>query len=191
MLEQLFGSRTRVKLLRLFLNNPDQPFFVRELTRKIGEQINSVRREIENLKNIGLIKEATPDDEKKQKRYYQADINFSLYTELKSLMVKARMILEKDIVSTISSLGQIQYLVLCGLFCDDIKAQTDILIIGRVNRSKLDRLLNKMSTGFERELNYTVMSKSEYVYRKDITDRFLYDILEGRKIVVINKLEKE
>lgn len=44
MIDALFGSKTRVKLLHLFLNNPGQPFYVREITRKIDEQINSVRR---------------------------------------------------------------------------------------------------------------------------------------------------
>ena len=190
MLEQLFGSRTRVKLLRLFLNNPERAFFVRELTRKIGEQINSVRREIQNLKNIGLIIDAEQKGEKKQKKFYQANVDFPLYPELKSLIVKTRMILEKDIVSSISGLGSIQYMALAGLFCDDANSQTDILIVGRVNRDKLNKLIKKMSTNFEREINYTVMTKSEFLYRKDITDRFLYNILDSNKIVVINKFKE-
>ena len=192
MLEQLFGSRTRVKLLRLFLNNPTTDYYVRELTRKISEQINSVRREIENLMILGLIIEVIPDDKKKdRKRYYKANVDFPLYHELKSLVVKTRMLLEKDIMRSISSLGQVQYLAFCGMFCDELESPTDILIIGRVNREKLNKLLKKMSYGLEKELNYTIMSKSEYTYRRDITDKFLYSILDGKKIVVINKIEKE
>ena len=56
MFEQLFGSKTRVKLLSLFYNNPERPFYVREITRKIDEQINSVRRELQNLLNIGIVR---------------------------------------------------------------------------------------------------------------------------------------
>ncbi len=56
-LEQLFGSRTRVKLLKLFLNSPEKMFFVREIARAINSQINSVRRELLNLKDLGIIKE--------------------------------------------------------------------------------------------------------------------------------------
>ena len=55
MLESLFGSRTRVKLLRLFMSHPDQRWFVRELTRVVQEQINSVRRELDHLEHLGLI----------------------------------------------------------------------------------------------------------------------------------------
>ena len=55
MIDALFGSKTRVKLLHLFLNNPGQPFYVREITRKIDEQINSVRRELSNMLEVGII----------------------------------------------------------------------------------------------------------------------------------------
>ena len=59
MIEQLFGSKTRVKLLQLFYSNPNRSFYVREITRKIDEQINSVRRELSNLLNIGIITSET------------------------------------------------------------------------------------------------------------------------------------
>ena len=83
MLEQLFGSRTRTKLLYLFLENPEDPFFVREITREIKERINSVRRELDNLEKFGLITSKTEN----QKKYYSLDKNFVLYNELKSLLM--------------------------------------------------------------------------------------------------------
>ena len=55
MIDALFGSKTRVKLLHLFLNNPGKSFYVREITRIIDEQINSVRRELSNMLEIGII----------------------------------------------------------------------------------------------------------------------------------------
>jgi len=55
MLEQLFGSKTRVMLLRLFLNNPEKFYFVRELTRSLETHLNSIRRELSNLESIGII----------------------------------------------------------------------------------------------------------------------------------------
>ncbi|MBO7664277.1 hypothetical protein J6S46_00220, partial [Candidatus Saccharibacteria bacterium] len=57
--EKLFGSKTRAKLLRLFFENPGKSFYVREMTRVIEEQINSVRRELLNLESIGIIKNET------------------------------------------------------------------------------------------------------------------------------------
>ena len=58
-IDALFGSKTRVKLLNLFLNNPDKTFYVREITRMIDEQVNSVRRELKNLEDINVVKSTT------------------------------------------------------------------------------------------------------------------------------------
>ncbi|MEK7103207.1 MAG: hypothetical protein AAB870_02575 [Patescibacteria group bacterium] len=67
MLEQIFGSRTRTKLLKLFLTNPRQAFYIRELTRVIDTQINSVRRELTNLEDCGLIVTVTEEEAKQSK----------------------------------------------------------------------------------------------------------------------------
>ena len=67
--EKLFGSKTRAKLLQLFFSNPEKSFYVREMTRVIDEQINSVRRELNNLDGIGIIKSETFDN----KIYYSAN----------------------------------------------------------------------------------------------------------------------
>src|ERR1700735_4171752 len=83
MIEQLFGSKTRVKLLRLFLSNPDRSFYVREITRKIDEQINSVRRELANLLNIGIIK----SDSSNNRLYYTVDQKYRYYKPLHDIFV--------------------------------------------------------------------------------------------------------
>jgi len=67
-LEKLFGSKTRAKLLNLFFENSSKSYYVREITRVIDEQINSVRRELLNLDSIGIIKSETFDN----KVYYSA-----------------------------------------------------------------------------------------------------------------------
>lgn len=187
MLEQIFGSRTRVKLLRLFLLNPDSKFFVREITRLVGEQINSIRRELTNLENIGLIKFI----EKNQKKYFYLDNSNILYPELKALILKAQITLEKSLVKAIKDIGQVKYLLLSGLFVGNEEIPTDILMVGRVNRTKISSLVKKFQGAFSREINYTIMSPTEFIYRKDITDKFLYQILDNKKIVVIDKFNTE
>lgn len=184
MLEQLFGSRTRVKLLRLFLANPNQAFFVRELTRKIHEQINSIRRELANLEKMGFVASYTED----QKKYYQVSTDFMLYQELKSLMLKSRLTLEKKFLDSIKATGKLQYLVLTGYFVDDLEASVDLFIVGRINKNKLKLLLERFSDNFGQKLRYTEMDLDEYKYRKDITDKFLYDIINRKKVVVVDKI---
>jgi DNA-binding transcriptional ArsR family regulator len=186
MLEQLFGSRTRVKLLRLFLSEPEKLYFVREITRMIDERINSVRRELKNLEDMGLV----ISQDKDQKRYYQANSSFILFPELRGLILKAQVILEDKLVSDIKALGNIQYMVLTGFFVGIQDNSTDILLVGKINREKLTRLMDKFEKFFNRGINYTVMTTKEYKYRRDLTDRFLYDILENKNIVMIDKLSK-
>ena len=186
MLEQLFGSRTRVKILRLFYTNSDSSFYVREITRKIGEQINSVRRELDNLSKIGILN----SELKNRKKYYFLNQDFVLSQELRSLFLKSRMTLEKRVINRVKETGSITYLALCGYFVDDPNAPVDLFIVGRVNRKKLDILLEKFSENYGQELRFTTMTADEYNYRKDITDKFLYDIINRNKVVVIDKINQ-
>ncbi len=187
MLEQLFGSRTRVKLLRVFLTNPGKSYFVRELTRKIGERINSVRRELDHLAGIELVVGEVKD----QKKYYRINEHHILYPELKSLIIKSQLTLEKDLARNLRSIGQISLLVLTGIFTGVADVRTDLLIVGKVNRAKLKRLMNQFKKNFDHSIRYTVMSKKEYEYRNSLTDRFVFDILENKKVTVIDKLNKK
>ena len=81
MVDQLFGSKTRVKLLKFFFANQDQEFFVRELTRLLGEQINSIRRELINLADIGVVGSTTKDN----KVFYSLNKVSKLYDGLDSM----------------------------------------------------------------------------------------------------------
>lgn len=201
-LEQLFGSKTRVRLLRLFLDSPDDAFFVRELTRRIGAQINAVRTELQKLISLDLVQEVDDPEapegaeggkkrrgkDSRQKRFYQLNQECLIYPELKDLFLKSRVLMEKDLVRKLSSVGHINYLALTGLFVGDEGASTDLLIIGRVRKDKLSKAIKGFEQELGREINYTMMTPQEYRYRKEMTDRFLFNILESNKLTVIDAL---
>ncbi|MDD2807102.1 MAG: hypothetical protein PHW95_01090 [Patescibacteria group bacterium] len=201
MLEQLFGSKTRLKLLRLFLNNPTQPYYLRELARTLKTQLNSVRREVVNLEKIGIVKSVAMTEElvktakgkkKKEqggaKKYFLADTEFILYPELKGLILKAQLLLERTFVSRIEKISSIKLFILSGIFVGIEERSTDLLIVGKVNKNQLARIIKDFERELNRDINYTVMTYPEFKYRQDITDKFLYDILENRKIVIVDKL---
>ena len=81
MIDALFGSKTRVKLLHLFLSNPGKSFYVREITRLIDEQINSVRRELANMLEVGVITSDSSDN----KLYYEVNQRYEHYIALKAI----------------------------------------------------------------------------------------------------------
>jgi len=188
MLEQLFGSRTRVKLLRLLLLNPEKKYYVRELTRILGEQINSVRRELENLTAIELV----TSEKENQKKYFQANDACVLYDELQALVLKSHLTLEKDLIHGIKKLDNIKFLLVAGVFVEgdsqETESPTDILCVGGVDKQRLRMLIRRFRKDYPRDLKYTVMTEDEFAYRQEISDKFLHDILGSNNIIVINTL---
>ena len=198
MLEKLFGSKARVKILKLFLLHPQDKFYIRQLARDLKLQLNSVRRELENLENFGILtsdfkSEATeagnqPTAGGQEKKYYRANPDFVLFDEIKALIVKAQILYEKDFVRKLKSMGKIKLLILTGIFANNPSTLIDILLVGKINKAKLVKLINELEVELGREINFTLFDSREFKYRRDITDIFLYGILEGRKLVVIDEV---
>lgn len=200
MLEKLFGSKTRVKILKLFLIHPLDKYYIRQLSRDLKLQLNSVRRELENLENFGILTSDAKDinkgetaEEKKEsasgqeKKYYRANPNFVLFDEIKALIVKAQILYEKDFVRKLQAIGKIKLLILTGIFVNNPSSLIDILLVGKVNKVKLVKLIKELEIELGKEINFTVFNPQEFKYRRDITDIFLYGILEGRKLTVIDE----
>jgi len=193
-IEQLFGSKTRARLLGLFLENPEESFFVRELTRKINAQLNSVRRELQNLIELGLVIESTgPDNSKsktlsERKKFYLANTNFLLFHDLRNLFRKIQILLKQSLVQEIKARGDVDLLIFTGRFVDNGNVQTDILIVGSIDQKSLQKVVSEFEKELGYEINYTLMPKDEFNYRRQITDRFLFAILEGEKVVMVDNL---
>jgi uncharacterized protein YlaN (UPF0358 family) len=195
MLEHLFGSKTRVKLLTLFLHNSDKSYFVRELTRIIDTQINAVRRELENLVNLGLVNEVevTADSTKHaglKRKYYKMNDTFPLLSEIRTLITKAHVLMERRLDREIALLGDIHYAALMGSFIGRSGSPVDLFIIGNVDTKATKKLVERLEKELGFEINFTCLTPQDYKYRKEITDRFLYGLLEAPKNVIVNKLEK-
>lgn len=92
MIDALFGSKTRVKLLHLFMNNPNRAFYVREITRKIDEQINSVRRELANMLSIGIIQSDSQSDTSNNRLYYEVNQAYVHYQPLKAIFGDSQLV---------------------------------------------------------------------------------------------------
>jgi len=184
MLKSLFGSQTRVKLLQIFLLNPDNEYFVRELTRKLNEQINSVRRELINLKKVGFLKHHS----RNRKKYYSVDKNFVLFSDLRNIILKTQDS-KYDVAKHIVKLGRVDLLVLSGVFTDDNKdSQVDILLVGDVDKEKIE---NYLEHNIQKDVKYTIMDKDNFLYRLEYNDKFIINLLKDkRNLVPVNKLKK-
>jgi hypothetical protein len=200
-IEQLFGSKTRVKLLRLFLETPERAYYVRELTRRIDAQLNSVRRELKNLVELGIvlevegkILEGEKDGKAKprghdKKKYYQANDRFTFFSELRSIMKKSAVMVNKTFVQQVSGMGKIDLLVLTGKFIDQDDIPSDVLVVGEIESKDLQKAVEGFEIEIGQEINYTYMPTEEFTYRREVADRFLESLLVKQKITLINHLD--
>jgi hypothetical protein len=191
MIDQLFGSKTRVKLLQLFYSNPNRSFYVREITRKIDEQINSVRRELSNLLSIGIISSDTNDNN--NRLYYEVNQAFEYYKPLQEIFGGATPSTGTTPktgaapTQDFKALGNVDLVIYTGQFTRDESSGIDILLVGDINSTQLDKFVEELEAKESKELRYTVMGPSEFAYRQQVNDRFLTLVLSSKLQVVLDK----
>lgn len=196
MIEQLFGSKTRVKLLQLFYSNPNRSFYVREITRKIDEQINSVRRELGNLLGIGIIVSENTNN----KLYYEVNQKFEYYKPLQEIFGggvtkpapknKAQAdddSAEEPIPAELQSVGHIDLAVYTGQFTRDETAGIDLLVVGDVNKNALKKYVSELEAQEGKSIRYATMKLPEFQYRQAIKDRFAASIEQAKKQILVDE----
>ena len=190
MLNQLFGSEARVKILNIFLTKPDGQYYLRGLARDLDLQVNSVKRELLNLENLGLIVQVptSPEVKSKENKYYTVNRDFLLFSEIKSLFIKAQMISTKEFANNVQKICTPKMLILTGFFTGDTESKTDLLIVGKISKDKFIKLIKELEESIGREINYTIMDEKEFFYRQEIFDVFLHKIMTGKKLVISDSL---
>ncbi|MBU1089202.1 winged helix-turn-helix domain-containing protein [Patescibacteria group bacterium] len=182
-LKSFFGSRTRVKLMGLFLLHPKSEFFIREITRKLSEQINSVRRELNNLKKVGLLKTRS----KNRKKYYYINENFALLDDFANIFTKVSNP-QDDIIKAISGFGKVDFLLFSGQFVG-AKRDVDMLVVGEIDKNELKKYLEEELSASK--VKFTVMSRADFLYRLDCKDKFVLDLINSEeKNIPVNNLKK-
>jgi hypothetical protein len=192
MVEQLFGSKTRVKLLQLFYSNPNRAFYVREITRKIGEQINSVRRELSNLLSIGII----TSDNTNNKLYYEVNQKYEYYKPLQqifggppkkaSTQKASPTDLEIEEENDLKAVGHVDLALYTGQFTRDDTTEVDFFIVGDVNPNALQKYVQALESSENKSIRYTIMSLPDFRYRQQINDRFVNTITRSKKQVLVD-----
>lgn len=187
MLRDLMVSKVRVKLLQTFLYQPDEIFYVRQLVRKVGEEINAVRRELSRMEKANMVKK----EPRGNRLYYYFNRDHPLYENLLS-MVHKTVGLGKEIIKNKSKLGRVKLVMFSGRFARRLPLEeggVDMLVVGDINMQTLAKLVRAEEAKLEREINYTVMTRDEFNFRKKRRDPFLQGILLGSRIMIIGDQE--
>jgi predicted nucleotidyltransferase len=184
MLNALFASRVRVRLLTLFLLNPEARFYARALAQRIGAQYSAVWKELKRLEQAGvLLSESSPTS----KSYY-INPRLAILPELRSIILKtvgAGDILRRGLEG---SSGQIQAAFVYGSFAAgdaDPQSDLDVMLIGEVDLARLAPLIARLEKSLGRAVNYTVYSPAEWRAKQRQRDPFIENVLTSPKVILI------
>jgi len=187
MLRDLMVSKVRVKLLQIFLSAPKEMFYVRQLVRAAGEEINAVRRELARMEKAGMVKK----EPRGNRLYYWFNKNYLFWGDLLSLVAKTTG-LGGQILKKKNKLGRLKFVVISGRLVRGLPPQegsVDLLVVGEVLMAPLARLVQAEEKRLDREINYTVMSREEFEFRKKRRDPFLLTILSSSRVMIIGDEE--
>lgn len=187
MLRDLITSKTRVKLLLLFLDNLPEMYHVREIVRRVDEEINAVRRELILLEKKGILQR----EPRANRVYYYLDKNYPFYYDLIKLHAKTSG-LGADIIKNRVKLGKVKFAMLSGKFVRKIRENpedVDLLIVGTIVIPELTLVVKQEEARRGEEINYTVMTEEEFVFRKKRLDPFITSIISGSRVMLIGDEE--
>jgi hypothetical protein len=187
MFSDLITSKTRVKLLKLFLTQPGEMYHVRECVRRTEEEINAVRRELILLEKKGILNR----EPRANRVYYSLSKDYPFYFDLLKIGVKT-IGLGAAMLENKVKLGKIKYVMFSGKFARRIKESpedVDLIVIGTVVLPELAVLVRNEEMRLGTEINYTAMNEEEYKFRKQRNDPFLAGILMGSRVMLIGDEE--
>jgi len=180
-------SKVRAKLLSTFLSQPKEMFYIRQLVRLIGEEINAIRQELKRMEKKGMVKK----ESRGNRIYYWFNKEHPLYQDILSMVCKI-VGLGGEIVKKKSKLGNVRYALLSGRLAKGLPPRAegvDLLVIGEINLPGLSSIIREQEAKLGREINYSVMTKEEFDFRRKRRDPFLMGILSDSKIMLIGEEE--
>ncbi|MCH7883385.1 hypothetical protein IIA95_03155 [Patescibacteria group bacterium] len=200
-LSQLFSSDALIKIMRLFLLNPEEIFDLRDVCRRTKISLKNVRRELKLLSNIEFIRSSVREEEiqlrgkhktrKKKIEGWRLNSQFSLLPHLKVLILDTTPIDRDKLLYRFNDLGsRLKLVMISGIFLDDENSRVDMLIVGdSISRSRLERILSSIEAELGKEIKYAVFSTDEFLYRVNMYDHFIRDILNAPHEKLLNKFD--
>jgi len=186
-LEFLFGSKTKARLLRFFLMNPDQEFRTADISEKNMLKLSQTRNALNELKRNRFALER----KKGGKKFYILNQKFPFLVELKGLFIKSNIYPQCSSLKKIRTIGDVKLALISGVFLNYPKSKADmVLVANNVSHSKLKNLMGNIEAEVGKEISYVLMSGEEFKYRLDMLDRFLLDFLESPHDEIVNKIPR-
>ena len=164
---------------------------MREITRLVDEQINSVRRELSNMLAIGIITSDTSDN----KLYYEVNQRYEHYVSLRAIfgdnqdnLAQVHTVTKSsnDWQALVSELPGVRIAVAAGVLVRGSASKVDLLIVGSVAPARLKKVVAGIEKSEGRELSYSLMQYDEFYYRLSVRDKFITEILNSNHLVIVD-----
>lgn len=187
-LKDFMISRVRVKMMKLFFTDPEEMYYVRQITRKINEEINAVRRELDKMLSYGLLR----SEQRGNRLYYSLNQRYLYFQELQQMVIKSTGF-GKKIRKLRRKLGTLDLVMFSGRFVRRLPVrqnELDVLVIGEVVLPELEALIKEEEEKLGREIRVAVFNKKEFDFRKTRRDPFMMDVLYGSRVMIIGSEEE-
>lgn len=187
-MEDLFISKVRVKLLKLFLSATEPLLHVREIVRRVDEEINAVRRELSRMEKSGMVQ----SEWRANRRLYHFRKDYPFYRELLGFVAKSEG-LGGAVIKNRAKLGRIKYAMLSTRYVKNkpsTSEDVDLLVVGTVDLPTLQDVVAGEQMGRESEINYSFMDEPEFNFRVKRRDPFILKVLTQSRIMLIGDEEE-
>lgn len=184
-LESLFGSKSRTRILRFFLLNPDQEYSLAEVAKKNMLENSRFQKEINALKKIKFVIVKS----RQGKKYFTLNTDFPFYPELRNLIIKSNVYPQCLSLGKLRNIGDVKLALISGVFLNYSKSKADmLLVVDNLNRTKLKNLMINLEAEIGKEIRYVLITSEEFKYRMNMLDRFILEFIEGPHDELVNKV---
>jgi len=188
-LSKLFGSENKVKIMRLFLFNPERVFDTADVAERIKAEISKVRREMNVMEKMGLVKTRSYSKKRSGGQGFTLDTQFPYLAPLQNFLINIEPLHPKEIVNKINKLGSIKLIIIAGVFIQEAESRLDMLVVGDgIKKTSLENTIKVLESEIGKELKYTHFTTEEFKYRLSMCDKLTRDVLDYPHRKVLNKL---
>lgn len=190
-LSKLFSGEGRVKLMRLFLFNPENQFTLEQIADKAKITDKEAKNEIEVLEKAGMVKKkkiiqtleikkrGKVKEVKRRVHCWHLDPNFEYLLPLQNLLINTRPLRPNEILKRLSNVGKLKMVVVAGVFIQNPDSRVDMLVVGdNLKRGSIDRIVKTMEAEIGKELNFASFETADFHYRLGMYDKLIRDILD-------------
>ncbi len=187
MFEDIVDSKYEAELLSFLLMAPARTYSLEELSKRLKFSKQSLSRAIHSLMTVSMVKQVVVG----RNHYFMISDRHKLLPDVRKSLLKNQKPYEDELFAAIRKLGDVQAAFLSGVFTGHAELPVDILVVGKINLSKLDKFLEASKKMMGKDINYSVMTPEEFKLRRDTFDRFIKDIFDYPHLVVVDKLSKK